>query len=75
MISRPTAAPWHRTRSRGGPISNAGLPCVCPGIGWPLLLCGVIANAANIVVALKDTIRIMTEIDVVIDAHSGWPIE
>ncbi len=24
-----------------------------PAIGWPLLLCGVIANAANIIVALK----------------------
>ena len=24
-----------------------------PGIGWPLMLCGIVANAANIVVALK----------------------
>jgi len=27
----------------------------------------------RIVVALKETIRLMTDIDVVIDAHGGWP--
>ena len=34
-----------------------------------------IAHSQRIVVALKDTIRLMTEIDAVIDAHGGWPIE
>ncbi len=32
-----------------------------------------IAHYQKIVVALKETIRLMAEIDVVIDAHGGWP--
>ena len=34
-----------------------------------------IAHYHRIVVALKETIRLMQEIDEVIDAHGGWPIE
>jgi hypothetical protein len=32
-----------------------------------------IAHYQKIVVALHETIRLMAEIDVVIDAHGGWP--
>jgi hypothetical protein len=28
----------------------------------------------RIIVALKETIRLMAEIDEVIDAHGGWPL-
>ena len=34
-----------------------------------------IAHYQRIVVALHETIRLMAEIDEVIDAHGGWPIE
>ncbi len=34
-----------------------------------------IAHYQRIVVALKETIRLMEEIDEVIEAHGGWPIE
>jgi hypothetical protein len=34
-----------------------------------------IAHYQRIVVALKETIRLMGEIDEVIDAHGGWPIQ
>ena len=34
-----------------------------------------IAHYQRIVVAIKETIRLMEEIDEVIDAHGGWPIE
>jgi len=34
-----------------------------------------IAHYQRIVVALKETIRLMAEIDEVIEAHGGWPIE
>lgn len=34
-----------------------------------------IAHYQRIVVALKETIRLMAEIDEAIEAHSGWPIE
>ena len=34
-----------------------------------------IAHYQRIVVALKETIRLMREIDEVIEAHGGWPIE
>ena len=34
-----------------------------------------IAHYQRIVVALKETIRLMEEIDAVIDTHGGWPIE
>ena len=33
------------------------------------------AHYAKIVVALKETIRLMGEIDEVIEAHGGWPIQ
>ena len=32
-----------------------------------------ITHYQKIVVALKETIRLMAEIDKVIDAHGGWP--
>ena len=34
-----------------------------------------IAHYQRIVAALKETIRLMNEIDAVIDDHGGWPIE
>ena len=34
-----------------------------------------IAHYQCIVVALKETIRLMEGIDEVIDSHGGWPIE
>ena len=34
-----------------------------------------IAHYQRIVVALKETMRLMEEIDEVIDGHGGWPIE
>ena len=34
-----------------------------------------IAHYQRIVVALQETIRLMEEIDQIIEAHSGWPIE
>ena len=34
-----------------------------------------IAHYQRIVVALKETIRLMGEIDELIDAHGGWPIK
>ena len=34
-----------------------------------------IAHYQRIVVALKETIRLMEEIDEVIEEHGGWPIE
>jgi hypothetical protein len=34
-----------------------------------------IAHYQRIVVALSETIRIMEEIDQVIDEHGGWPIK
>ncbi len=34
---------------------------------------GVIALCRRIIIALKETIRIMREIDEIIDAHGGWP--
>lgn len=34
-----------------------------------------IAHYQRIVVALKETIRLMEEIDEVIDGHGGWPVE
>jgi hypothetical protein len=34
-----------------------------------------IAHYQRIVVALKETIRLMGEIDLVIEARGGWPIE
>jgi len=34
-----------------------------------------IAHDQRIVVAIKETIRIMDEIHEVIDAHGGWPIQ
>jgi hypothetical protein len=34
-----------------------------------------IAHYQRIVVALKETIRLMEEIDEVIEAYGGWPIE
>jgi hypothetical protein len=34
-----------------------------------------IAHYHKIVVAFNETIRLMAEIDTVIDAHGGWPIK
>jgi hypothetical protein len=34
-----------------------------------------IAHYQRVVVALKETMRLMEEIDEVIEAHGGWPIE
>ena len=34
-----------------------------------------IAHYQRIVVALKETIRLMEEIDQAIESHGGWPIE
>jgi hypothetical protein len=34
-----------------------------------------IAHYQRIVVALKETIRLMEEIDEIVEAHGGWPIE
>jgi len=34
-----------------------------------------IAHYQKIVVALNETIRIMKEIDVVIEGHGGWPVK
>jgi len=34
-----------------------------------------IAHYQRVVVALKETMRLMGEIDAVIDGHGGWPIE
>ena len=34
-----------------------------------------IAHCQRIVVALKETIRLMEEIDQAIESHGGWPIE
>jgi hypothetical protein len=34
-----------------------------------------IAHYQRIVIALKETIRLMEEIDEVIETHGGWPIE
>ena len=39
------------------------------------LTAGDIAHYQRIVVALKETIRLMEEIDEVIEAYGGWPIE
>ena len=36
---------------------------------------GDIAHYQRMVMALKETIRLMGEIDEVIEAHGGWPIE
>jgi len=33
-----------------------------------------IAHYQKIVVALNDAIRIMAEMDVVIEGHGGWPV-
>ena len=33
-----------------------------------------IAHYQQVVVALKETLRIMSEIDVVIEGHGGWPV-
>ena len=33
-----------------------------------------IQHYQKVVVALKETIRLMAEIDAVIDAHGGWPL-
>ena len=35
--------------------------------------CRTIAHYQKIVVALSETIRLMAEIDKVIEAHGGWP--
>jgi hypothetical protein len=37
------------------------------------LLKADIEHCQKVVVALRETIRIMAEIDKVIDAHGGWP--
>jgi len=34
-----------------------------------------VAHYQQVVVALQETIRLMGEIEVVIDAHGGWPIQ
>ena len=34
----------------------------------------VMAHHQKIEVALNETIRIMSEIDVVIEGHGGWPV-
>ncbi len=34
-----------------------------------------IAHYHKIVVALKETIRLMSEIDVIIEKHGGWPLK
>jgi hypothetical protein len=38
-----------------------------------LLVADYIAHYQKIVVALKETIRLMKEIDEVIEVHGGWP--
>jgi len=45
------------------------------GVPGRTLTTGDIAHYQRIVVALKETIRLMEEIDEVIEAHGGWPIE
>ncbi len=34
-----------------------------------------VAHHQRIVIALKETIRLMAEIDEVIEGHGGWPIQ
>jgi hypothetical protein len=34
-----------------------------------------IAHYQRVVVALRETIRLMTEVDEVIEAHGGWPLK
>jgi len=39
------------------------------------LSCEVLTHYQRVVVALKETIRLMAEIDSAIDSRGGWPIE
>ena len=48
--------------------AGAGVP------GWGVRK-DYLAPCQRIVVALKETIRLMEEIDEVIEEHGGWPIE
>jgi len=60
------------SRSATGGFTTGGAKKGIPG---RTLTLDDIAHYQRVVVALKDTVRLMKEIDQAIESHGGWPID
>jgi len=72
----PSASP-EIVRTPPPHLRLAGIAQVLDGLAMPLVLLTAddLTHYQKIIIALSETIRLMKEIDAVIEKHGGWPLK